>query len=86
MRMYKIFWIPRFCLFSDVTEQLSQLREAQSKQQQELSKKRSVIDGLSAQMSNLARHHKELRSKQKCMNESLKRISEVVAKLKFDIY
>ena len=48
----------------------------------ELTNKRVQIDSLSSQMSSLARHHKNLLSKNNELSESIQRISQNIDQLK----
>jgi chromosome segregation ATPase len=68
-------------LFVDVTDQLCQLRDLQTKLQGDISTKRSVIDNLSSQMATLARYQAEKRSKNKETEEAITKLSENLARL-----
>jgi len=65
----------------DVTDQLCQLRDLQTKLQGDISTKRTVIDNLSSQMATLARYQAEKRSKNKEMEEVITKLSENLARL-----
>ena len=65
-----------------MSDQLSQLRDLQTKLQQDISTKRTVIDSLSAQMASLAHFQTEQRSKYKEAQDAFNLLSDTVAKLK----
>ena len=69
-------------IFSDVLEEIGILRECHKRYQMELTNKRVQIDSLSSQMSSLARHHKNLLSKNNELSESIQRISQNIDQLK----
>ncbi len=69
-------------MITDVDEQLGYLRDLQVKQQQEMSSKRTLIDSLSAQLSGLARHQKECKEAQACVEESIRKLAEVLTQFK----
>ena len=69
-------------MFSDVLEEIGLLRESHKRNQMELTNKRVQIDSLSSRMSSLARHHKNLLSKNNELSESIQRISQNIDQLK----